>query len=236
MTGTMTQAMTRPMIQLEHVSKCFRRDGVTKPILHDVCFDLPPDRNIAILGRNGAGKSTLMRMVAGTLLPDRGHILRWRRVSWPMGFSGSFHPALTGAQNTRFVARIYGRDSEQLENYVQDFAEIGAFYHLPVSTYSSGMKARLAFALSMGVDFEVYLVDEVIGVGDTAFRRKCAQAFRQRMDRARVLMISHSAATLRQFCDAGLVIEDGRLTFFDSVDTAIEAHEANIEPYLILRA
>jgi len=216
------------MIQLDHVSKRFRRDGVTKHILHDVSFGLPPGRNIAILGRNGAGKSTLMRLIAGTLKPDRGQILRHRRISWPMGFAGSFHPALTGAQNTRFVARIYGRDSALLENYVRGFAELGAFYHLPVSTYSSGMKARLAFALSMGVDFQVYLVDEVIGVGDTAFRRKCANAFRYRMDRARVLMISHSAATLRQFCDSGLVIEAGRLTFFNTVEAAIEAHENNL--------
>ena len=196
-------------------------------VLHDVSFDLPPGRNIAILGRNGAGKSTLMRLIAGTLRPDRGRILRRRRISWPMGFSGSFHPALTGAQNTRFVARIYGRDTGALDAIVQDFAELGASYHLPVGTYSSGMKARLAFALSMGVDFEVYLVDEVIGVGDTAFRRKCATAFRQRMDRARVLMISHSATTLRQFCDAGLVMEAGRLTFFDTVAAAIDAHESH---------
>ena len=216
------------MIQLDHVSKSFRRERVTRHILHDVSFEVPSDRNIAILGRNGAGKSTLMRLIAGTLQPDRGKVIRHRRVSWPMGFSGAAHPALTGAQNTRFVARIYGRDSAGLDEYVQDFAELGAYYHLPVSTYSSGMKARLAFALSMGVDFEVYLVDEVIGVGDTTFRRKCADAFRQRMDRSRVLMISHNAATLRQFCDAGLVIEAGRLTYFDTVDAAIDAHEMTL--------
>jgi capsular polysaccharide transport system ATP-binding protein len=216
------------MIRLDRVSKSFRREGVTKNILHDVSFDLPPDRNIAILGRNGAGKSTLMRLIAGTLKPDRGQVVRRRRVSWPMGFSGASHPALTGAQNTRFVARIYCRDGAGLDEYVQDFAELGVYYHLPVSTYSSGMKARLAFALSMGVDFEVYLVDEVIGVGDTAFRRKCANAFRQRMDRSRVLMISHNTEMLRQFCDAGLVIEAGRLTYFDTVAAAIGAHDANL--------
>jgi capsular polysaccharide transport system ATP-binding protein len=218
------------MIRLERVSKSFRRDGVTRHILRDVSFALPPDRDIAVLGRNGAGKSTLMRLLAGTLRPDRGRVIRSRRVSWPMGFSGSFHPALTGAQNTRFVGRVYGRDTGALETFVQDFADLGAFYHLPVATYSSGMKARLAFAVSMGVDFDVYLVDEVIGVGDTAFRRKCAEAFRARMDRARLLMISHSAATLRQFCDAGLLIEAGRLTFFESLDDAIAAHEANLTP------
>jgi len=220
--------MPLPMIRLEHLSKSFRRDGVTKHILHDVSFDLPEGRNVAILGRNGAGKSTLMRLIAGTLPPDRGRIERRCRISWPMGFSGSFHPALTGAQNTRFVARIYGRDTAALEDYVQGFAELGAFYHLPVGTYSSGMKARLAFALSMGVDFEVYLVDEVIGVGDTAFRQKCAAAFRERMDRARVLMISHNPGTLRQFCDAGLLLEAGRLSFYNTVDAALTAHELNL--------
>jgi capsular polysaccharide transport system ATP-binding protein len=111
---------------------------------------------------------------------------------------------------------------------VQGFAELGAYYHMPVSIYSSGMKARLAFALSMGVDFDTYLVDEVIGVGDTAFRRKCADAFRRRMDRARVLMISHNTGMLRQFCNAGLVIEAGRLSYFDSVEAAIDAHETNL--------
>lgn len=216
------------MIRLERVSKSFRTNGVTRHILHDVSFLLPPDRDIAVLGRNGAGKSTFLRLLAGTLGPDRGRITRYRQVSWPLGFAGSFHPALTGAQNTRFVARVYGRDSRALEDYVQAFAELGHYYHLPVSTYSSGMKARLAFAVSMGVDFDVYLVDEVIGVGDTAFRRKCAEAFRVRMGRSRVVMISHNAATLRQFCNAGLVIEAGRLAFYDNLDTAIAAHERNL--------
>lgn len=222
--------MTGATIELERVSKSFRRERVTRHILHDVSFALPPERNIAILGRNGAGKTTLMRLIAGTLRPDRGRIRRRRSVSWPMGFSAASHPALTGAQNTRFVARIYGRDSAGLDDFVQGFAELGAYYHLPVGTYSSGMKARLAFALSMGVDFDVYLVDEVIGVGDTVFRRKCADAFRRRMGRSRVLMISHNTATLRRFCDAGLLIEAGRLTFFDSLDAAIDAHERTLGP------
>ena len=216
------------MIRLERVSKSFRRGGTTRHILHDVSFLLPPNRDIAVLGRNGAGKSTLLRLLGGTLRPDRGRVVRYRQISWPMGFGGSFHPALTGSQNTRFVARIYGRDSAALEDYVTDFAELGHYYHLPVSTYSSGMRARLAFAMSMGVDFDVYLVDEVIGVGDTAFRRKCAKAFRERMGRARVLMVSHNPATLREFCNAGLVIESGRLTFYDNLDAAIAAHEQNL--------
>ncbi|MDH3668466.1 MAG: ABC transporter ATP-binding protein [Paracoccaceae bacterium] len=214
------------MITFHSVSKRFRKNGVTKHVLIDASFALPEDRSIAVLGRNGVGKSTLIRLIAGTLSPDRGRIMRHRRFSWPIGFAGSFHPSLTGAQNTRFVARIYGRDSGALEEFVQDFSELGAFYHPPVSTYSAGMKARLAFALSMGVDFQVYLVDEVIGVGDTAFRRKCAEAFRQRMDRARVIMVSHSPALLREFCDAGILIEAGRLFYFNSVQGAADAYEA----------
>lgn len=214
------------MIAFQNVSKRFRKNGIAKHVLVDASFALPPDRSIAVLGRNGVGKSTLIRLIAGTLRPDRGRILRSRRFSWPIGFSGSFHPSLTGAQNTRFVARIYGRDSGELEAFVQEFADLGAFYHLPVGTYSSGMKARLAFALSMGVDFQVYLVDEVIGVGDTAFRRKCAQAFRQRMDRSRVIMVSHNPAMLREFCDAGILIEAGRLFYFNTVQGAADAYEA----------
>lgn len=216
------------MIRLERVSKSFRVHGMTRHVLHEVSFLLPPGRDVALIGRNGAGKSTLLRLIGGTLRPDAGRITRHCDVSWPMGFAGSFHPALTGAQNTRFVARVYGRDSRALEDYVQDFAELGPYYRLPVRTYSSGMKARLAFALSMGVNFDLYLVDEVIGVGDTAFRRKCVEAFRARMGRARVLMISHNPGTLREFCDCGLVIESGRLAFHKDLDAAIAAHERNL--------
>lgn len=216
------------MIRLERLSKRFRRDGVVRHILTDVTFTIPSDQNLALLGRNGAGKSTLLRLIAGTLKPDSGRVVSSRRLSWPMGFSGSFHPSLTGAQNARFVARIYGRDTAALLREVEDFAELGSFFHLPVSTYSSGMRARLAFAVSMAVDFETYLVDEVIGVGDTRFRRKCAAAFRDRMGRANVIMISHNAATLKQFCEAGIILEAGRLTYFPDISAAIAAHESNM--------
>lgn len=215
------------MIRLEAISKSFRRGGVTRHIFRDVSFTLP-EGNLALLGRNGAGKSTLLRLIAGTLRPDGGRVVATGRVSWPMGFAGAFHPALTGSQNARFVARIYGRDSADLEQQVADFAGLGVHYHAPVETYSSGMKARLAFAVSMAVDFDTYLVDEIIGVGDAAFRRKCQTAFRRRLDRARLIMISHSPSTLRQFCNAGLVLEAGRLTYFPAVGDAIAAHEANL--------
>src|SRR5690606_21100756 len=129
--------------------------------------------NIAVIGRNGAGKSTLLRLVAGTLRPDRGEIRRHGRVSWPMGFSGAFHPALTGRQNARFVARIYGVDTDRLVADVADFAELGEFLDMPFQTYSAGMRARLAFGVSLAVSFDCYLVDEITAVGDAAFQDKC---------------------------------------------------------------
>lgn len=215
------------MIRLESVSKRFVRDGVAKQILRRVDFTLP-DGNLALLGRNGAGKSTLLRLIAGTLKPDAGRVVTKGRISWPMGFAGGFHPALTGAQNARFVARIYGRDTGALEREVEAFAELGAHFHAPISTYSSGMKARLAFGVSMAVAFDVYLIDEVIGVGDGAFRQKCKTAFRERLAGSRVIMISHNPGMLRQFCQSGIVLEDGTLTYYPDLRDAIAVHEANL--------
>ncbi|MEM7188122.1 MAG: ABC transporter ATP-binding protein [Pseudomonadota bacterium] len=216
------------MIQLRGLSKSFRRGGITRPIIRQVDFTLPELPGIAIIGRNGAGKSTLMRLIAGTMKPDAGRVVTNERISWPMGFSGGFHPALTGAQNARFVARVYGRNPQRLAEEVEAFAELGNAWNQPVGIYSTGMKARLAFSVSMAVNFDTYLVDEIIGVGDDAFRRKCRASFQRRMTTAKVLMISHSAPTLRQFCQAGLVLEHGRLTYHPDLDTALEAHEANL--------
>jgi capsular polysaccharide transport system ATP-binding protein len=216
------------MIRLERLSKGFRRNGVSRLVLDRVSLTLPDVSGLALIGRNGAGKSTLLRLIAGTLAPDAGRVVSDERISWPMGFSGGFHPALSGAQNARFVARIHGRDPRTVAAGVCDFAEIGTAWTQPVSTYSTGMKARLAFAVSMAVEFETYLVDEIIGVGDAAFRRKCAAAFRARADRSRVIMISHNADTLRQFCQAALVIEGGRLAHVPDLEEALAMHEANL--------
>lgn len=216
------------MIRFERLSKVFRRNGMTRTILRDVSFTLPDARGIAVIGRNGAGKSTLLRLIAGTLQPDAGRVVMDETISWPMGFAGGFHPALTGRQNTRFVARIHGRDATALERFVEDFAELGSAFHQPVETYSTGMRARLAFATSIGIDFDCYLVDEIIGVGDAAFRRKCQRSFRQRLRRARVLMVSHNADTLRVFCQSALLIEAGRLTWFPDLEDGLAAHERNL--------
>jgi capsular polysaccharide transport system ATP-binding protein len=216
------------MIELEHVTKTFRLQGAVKIIMNDVSMTFPRGRSVGLLGRNGSGKSTLLRMIAGASDPDSGRIHRLGRLSWPLGFSGGFHPSLTGAQNARFVARIYGIDTDDMIAKVEDFAELGPFLHERVETYSSGMKARLAFGVSMAVDFDVYLVDEITAVGDSAFRRKCLQAFEDKRAKADVIMVSHSPGMIREYCDSGVVLEHGTLAYFADIDDALAAHEENM--------
>ena len=160
--------------------------------------------------------------------PDAGEIRRHASISWPLGFAGSFAPDLTGAQNVRFVARIYGIDTDGLIAYVQDFAELGDFLDMPVRSYSSGMRARLAFGMSMGIAFDWYLVDEITAVGDSRFRKKSLAVFKDRLKDAGLLMTSHSAGTIRSYCTSGLVIEHGRAHYFDDVEDAIAVHERNM--------
>lgn len=216
------------MIRLDRISKQFRRNGRISRVLSDVSFQFPGAAGIAILGRNGAGKSTLLRVIAGSLQPDAGRVLTDEAISWPMGFAGGFHPALTGAQNARFVARIHGRCPLALADFVAGYAELGPAFHQNVETYSTGMRARLAFAVSIGIDFDTYLVDEIIGVGDAAFRRKCQRSFRQKLRHARVLMVSHNADTLRSFCQSALLIRDGKLIWFPDIEDGLAAYAADL--------
>lgn len=216
------------MIEFRNVSKYYRTQSSRKIVLDKLTLTLPLGAKVGLLGRNGAGKSTLLSMIAGTTKPNSGEILRHASISWPLGFSGSSHADLTGAQNVRFVARIYGMDTDALVAYVEDFAELGEFIDMPVRSYSSGMKARLAFGMSMGIAFDWYLVDEITAVGDSAFRKKSLAVFKNRLKDAGLLMVSHSVGTIRSYCEAGLVIEGGKARYFEDVREAIEVHERNM--------
>ncbi len=215
------------MIEFQGVRKTYKLSGIEKVILEDLTIKFPTGRNIAILGHNGAGKSTFMRLIAGAELPDRGHIKRNTKVSWPLGFAGGFNGAMTGLENIRFVARMYGEDTEEIIEYVEEFSELDDSLKLPIKTYSSGMKARLAFGVSMAIDFSYYLIDEVTAVGDAKFRRKCEAAFENKLSNANIIMISHSMGTIRKFCDAGCLLHDGHLTMYENVEDAIQQHEEN---------
>ncbi len=216
------------MIRLENLTKVFALEGRSKVVADNINVTFPTGRAVALLGRNGAGKSTLLKMIAGTLDPSAGRIYSTGSISWPVGFAGSFHPELTGAQNTRFIGRIYGVDTDELIDFVEDFAGLGAHFRLPFRTYSSGMRSRLAFGVSMGIGFDTYLVDEITAVGDAAFKAKSDRLFKARMEHAGAVVVSHSMGQVRDLCDAAAVLEDGRLIYYDDVDEAIAHHNRNM--------
>ena len=221
------------MIVFDNVSKTYPSRTGEVTILRDFSCTMPPGRNIGILGRNGAGKSTMMRLISGAERPSEGEIYREGRMSWPLGFGGGINPNLTGRQNLRFIARLYREDYEEIVDFVEDFASIGRFMDEPVRTYSSGMRARLTFGASMAIPFDYYLIDEVIGVGDKAFRDRCEQVLNERRKNASVLLVSHSSGLLKRFCDIGGVLANGRLEFYETIDDAIRVHERNQKRLLI---
>lgn len=217
------------MIHLQNICKTYTLKGRHKVVADNITATFPSGVSVALLGRNGAGKSSLLRMISGAMLPTSGRILSTGTISWPVGFAGSFNGELTGEQNCRFVARVYGVDTEELLHFVEDFAELGDHFRLPIRTYSSGMRSRLAFGLSMAVPFDTYLVDEVSAVGDAAFKAKSNRVFKERMKNAGAIVVAHSMRMLQRNCQAGAVLENGKLTFFDNIDDAIAAHLQNME-------
>ncbi len=217
------------MIQLVDVSKNFVTGGVKKVVANRINLKLPTQGAVALIGRNGAGKSSLLKLISGTMRPSSGRVIVDGSVSWPVGFAGCFHGDLSGRQNTRFVARIYGIDTDALEKFVCDISELNAHFHLPFRTYSSGMKARLAFAVSMGIDFDAYLIDEVTSVGDAAFREKSEELLAERLEHRAAIVVSHNLPLLQRICRSAVVLENGRARWFDCVEDAINAHREGMK-------
>jgi capsular polysaccharide transport system ATP-binding protein len=195
-------------------------------VLDSLSFTFPAHTNVGILGRNGSGKSTLLRILAGTEEADSGTIRRRGTVSWPIGFAGGFNGSLNGEENCRFVARIYGADVDEVVGFTMEFADLAQYFYEPVKSYSSGMKARLAFGLSMAIEFDAYLVDEVTAVGDSVFQAKCRRAFEARSGRSSVIIVSHHIGTVKDYCQHCAVLVKGRLVYFDNVDEAERFYEA----------
>ncbi|MGH7054204.1 MAG: ABC transporter ATP-binding protein [Stellaceae bacterium] len=213
------------MIKITGLTKDYRtEEGKWHRVLSDVSFTVERGAKVAILGRNGAGKSTLIRLVGGLELATRGTIERTMSLSWPLGFTGGFQGSLTGNDNMRFIARIYNKPFDELKAFVEDFAELGKFMAEPVKTYSTGMRARLGFALSLAVDFDCYLIDEVIAVGDQRFqRRSYEELFEKRADRT-LILASHEVATVQSYCTSALVLHRGRGKVFSDLELALEIY------------
>lgn len=219
------------MIIVDDVHKRYKTDhGPGKWVLKGVTLTIPRNINVGLVGRNGAGKSTLLRLIGGIDVPTKGRIERRCRVSWPMGFGGGLQGSLTGRQNAKFVCRIHGHQDDLADRlaYIKDFSELGDAFDQPIKTYSSGMKSRLQFALSMAFDFDVYISDEVTATGDAAFKNKAAAAFKRIADHAGLIMVSHGEGTLRQFCSAGIWLHEGQAHWFDDIGEALKHYKESI--------
>lgn len=215
------------MISVNNVSKRYRTRSGWKDVLTDVNFELKKGEKIGILGRNGAGKSTLIRLLSGVEPPTSGSIERKMSISWPLAFSGAFQGSLTGMDNLRFVSRIYNVDFDYMREFTEEFSELGEYLNEPVKKYSSGMKARLAFALSLSVEFDCYLIDEVIAVGDSRFAAKCKyELFEKRKDRS-LILVSHSLSSIKEYCDRAMVLNKGQMHQFPTIDEAYQFYNVN---------
>lgn len=214
------------MIVCADIRKSYFHGGRVKQVLKGVNLTIDRGERVGLLGRNGAGKSTLIKLVGGVEMPTSGKISRGMSVSWPLGFAGGFQGSLTGYDNARFIARIYQRDYGDMRAFVEDFTEMGRQLKMPVKTYSSGMRARLAFALSLAIEFDCYLIDEIILVGDQNFQRKCqAELFEKRQDRA-MLVASHSPDFMREFCNKAVIIDNGIADVHFDINTAIDIYSS----------
>lgn len=213
------------MIELRNINKSYplSRFG-RRQILHNASITFRPGVNMGILGLNGQGKSTLIRILSGAERPDSGTVTRKGRVSWPIGFTGGFNGSLTGRENLRFTSRIYGADIGEVTDFVEAFSELGPYMDMPVKTYSSGMRSKLAFGLSMAIGFDFYLIDEAWSVGDASFQAKAEKIFKERKAHATLIVVSHSVATIRKNCDSAAVLHNGLLTVYDKLEDALRVY------------
>ena len=216
------------MIKIENLTKSYRTPTGRHYVFKDL--NLPSGKSVAFIGRNGAGKSTLLRMIGGIDRPDSGKIITNKTISWPVGLAGGFQGSLTGRENVKFVARLYAKQEELKEKieFVEEFAELGKYFDMPIKTYSSGMRSRLGFGLSMAFKFDYYIVDEVTAVGDARFKEKCAQLFKERHKESSFLMVSHSLNSLKEFCDVAIVFKnDNAVSFYEDVQGGIEEYRCD---------
>ncbi len=216
------------MITFDNVTKYYPTPKGRHYILKDVSLELPGDKNIGVFGANGSGKSTLMRLLAGVDFPNNGKIKIKGNVSWPLGLSG-YQGSMTGRENAEFICRIYGQSRQEIKEkleYIKAFSEIGDFFEMPLKSYSSGMRSKFSFAVSMAFDFDYYLIDELTAVGDKRFREKCKETFDAKKDVANFLFVSHNLKELKRQCDIGIYIKDGKIHVHNSIDDAIAAYNA----------
>lgn len=215
------------MIIIEDIHKRYKTEhGVGKWVLRGISMIIPPHLNVGLIGGNGAGKSTLLRIIGGIDHPTKGQVERRCRVSWSIG-NGGVEGTLTGRQNAKFVCRVHGHQDDLADRlaFIQAFSELGESFDEPVRTYSTGMRSRLQFALSLAFDFDVYISDEVTAAGDAAFRKKAANAFKELADRSGLIMVTHDESTLKEFCHAGVWINEGKALWFDKIDDALTAYK-----------
>ncbi|MDO4896270.1 MAG: ABC transporter ATP-binding protein [Moraxella sp.] len=210
---------------MENVTKAYPFGKGKRDVLKNINLTIDKGEKVGILGRNGAGKSTLVRLLGGVEKPTSGKIIKNENISWPIAFGGAFQGSLTGADNVRFVCRIYGTDYDEAMIFVESFAELGKYLYEPVRVYSSGMRARLAFAISMAIDFDCYLIDEVISVGDASFKSKCqAELFEKRSHKS-MIIVSHELNIVKKYCDKAAILKAGELTVFDDMEEAFGVYK-----------
>lgn len=218
------------MIKIENITKSYMHHKMgRKYVFKDLSFTIPDGKNVAIIGKNGAGKSTLMNLLAKVDTPDSGRIVTDQSISWPVGLSGGFQGSLSGRENVKFIARTQGFSGEALREkvrYVEEFSEIGDYFDLPTKTYSSGMRGRVAFGLSLAFDFDYYIVDEAMSVGDAHFKKKASQAFEDKIGKANIILVTHGMTQVRTMCDLVIILDNGVATIYEDIEEGIKVYQS----------